>query len=173
MRHAPVQQHIRRQRTAATYQSRAHHVEQARRHQDLRAAVVPVALDERLDLALDVAGLVLALVQPWLALALRFSRDDKLQALRDAPQPLVKRLAVVQDGIGRRVVAVVRQDGRVVACRLEELRAVEVPAEVVGEVNVLALEVVEAHGCVEVLLVQQRHFHGHFGGSLVRCSVLE
>lgn len=56
----------------------------------------------------------------------------------------------------------VAENGRVVACWFKELRAVEVPAEVVGEVDILALEFAEGEWEVEVLLIEERHFHSHF-----------
>jgi len=66
--------------------------------------------------------------------------------------------------VGGRVVAMLIENGRVVACGLVELRRVEVPAEVVGCIDVLLREVIEIWWRVEVLFVEERHFRGHLAG---------
>lgn len=46
--------------------------------------VVPIAFDECLEVVVLIYNLVLSLVEPWLAFALRFAGHDELQSRRDA-----------------------------------------------------------------------------------------
>lgn len=53
------------------------------------------------------------------------------------------------------------QYGRVVALRFEELRRMEIPAEVIGSIDALFREFIQQRREVIVLLIEERYFGSH------------
>jgi hypothetical protein len=144
-----------------THQSSLHNIEHTGRHEHPQALVVPIALDIGIDFAVLVPDPILTLVQKRLALALRIPGYDKLGAFGNAAQRLLEDLAIMNDVPGGRVVSVVLQYGVVVARGLEELRRVEVPAEVVVLADVLVRELVDCLRLEVVLIVEEGDFGSH------------
>jgi hypothetical protein len=82
-------------------------------------------------------------------------------------QCFIELLAVVNLVVSCGVVQMGIEDSCIVTCLLHELRAVEVPHEVVGLVDVLLRQIIKSLGDIPVLLIERRYLHSHFGDRVV------